>query len=128
MFRRKIIIHNLLSSIFLILLSFDLRNYRNINQTTLIIVHGMEYDSFKQLSNRGYQNNFKLLPSDKLFIKSQPTGKLKQERTKIGKRFLSSDTKYLMRKVSVAANSQIHDNYVSQQFKWSNRCVYFLIS
>ena len=128
MFRRKIIIHNLLSSIVLILLSFDLRNYRNINQTTLIIVHGMEYDSFKQLSNRGYQNNFKLLPSDKLFIKSQPTGKLKQERTKIGKRFLSSDTKYLMRKVSVAANSQIHDNYVSQQFKWSNRCVYFLIS
>ena len=127
MFRRKIINHKLLPSIVFILLSFDLRDYRNINQSSLIIVHGIEYDSFKQLPNRGYQNNFKLLPSDKLFIKSQPTGYLKQKGTKIGKRFLSSDTKYLMRKVSVAANSQIHDNYVSQQFKWSNRCVYSLI-
>ena len=37
------------------------------------------------------------------------------------KRFLSTETKQSMGDVSVASNSFIHDNYVSQQFKWSNR-------
>lgn len=37
------------------------------------------------------------------------------------KRFLSSETKESMGGVSVASNSFVHDNYISQQFKWSNR-------
>ena len=39
----------------------------------------------------------------------------------LSKRFLSSETKQSMRDISVASNSIIHDNYISQQFKWSNR-------
>ena len=107
-------------SIFLILSNFTLQEYQNVERRNMI-VFGIELEHLKRFSNPGYRNNFRLLPSDKLFVKSQPS-RMKLERTQhFGKRFLSSDTKYLIRDVSVAANSKIHDNYVSQQFKWSNR-------
>ena len=107
-------------SIFLILSNFTLQEYQNVNQRNMIVI-GKELDDFNSFSNPGYQNDFRLLPSNKLFVKSQPS-RMRSERTQhFGKRFLSSDTKYLIRDVSVASNSKIHDNYVSQQFKWSNR-------
>ena len=107
-------------SFFLILSNFTLQEYQNVEQRNMIVL-GKELKLFTKFSNPGYQNNFQLLPSNKLFVKSQPS-QMKLERTQhFGKRFLSSDTKYLIRDVSVASNSKIHDNYVSQQFKWSNR-------
>ena len=107
-------------SFFLILSNFTIQEHQNVEQRNMIVL-GKELDHLKRVSNPGFQNNFRLLPSNKLFVKSQPSG-MRLERTQhFGKRFLSSDTKYLIRDVSVASNSKIHDNYVSQQFKWSNR-------
>ena len=102
---------------------FQILQFKNIKMAEQrnMIVLGKELDHLKRVSNPGYQNNVRLLPSNKLFVKSQPS-RMRLERTQqFGKRFLSSDTKYLIRDVSVASNSKIHDNYVSQQFKWSNR-------
>ena len=39
----------------------------------------------------------------------------------MSKRFLSSETKESIGDISLASNSIIHDKYISQQFKWSNR-------
>ena len=100
--------------------NFTIQEYQNVEQRNMIVL-GKELDHIKRVSNPGYRNNFRLLPSNKLFVKSQPS-QMRLERTQhLGKRFLSSDTKYLIRDVSVASNSKIHDNYVSQQFEWSNR-------
>ena len=104
-------------SFFLILSNFTIQEHQNVEQRNMIVLG----NELKRVSNPGFQNNFRLLPSNKLFVKSQPS-RMRLERTQnFGKRFLSSDTKYLIRDVSVASNSKIHDNYVSQQFKWSNR-------
>ena len=54
-------------------------------------------------------------------VSPQSSTKMVPRSTKqIGKRFLSSESKQSMRDVSLASNSNIHDNYISQQFKWSN--------
>ena len=129
MFRWKSNINTkLLFSFCLIFTNFNGKKYSNLNNNSLV-VHGRDYVPFQAQPNRRFQNKFHPLPFDKLFIKSTQSSldrrkdnqKTKIKPPKLGKRFLSSDTKHLMRKVSVASNSEIHDNYVSQQFKWSNR-------
>ena len=112
--------YKLLLLLFVILSNFDVRDYQNIDKKNMM-VNGKKHFDFEKILNRDYQNNFQLLPSNRLFMKSQPSQMSKERTQHVNKRFLSSDTKYLMRKVSVASNSEIHDNYVSQQLKWSNR-------
>ena len=58
-----------------------------------------------------YANNLVAYPADTANKPSSP----------FSKRFLSSETKESMGGISVASNSYIHDNYISQQYKWSNR-------
>ena len=62
-------------------------------------------------------------------VSPQSSTKMVPRSTKqIGKRFLSSESKQSMRDVSLASNSNIHDNYISQQFKWSNSRFSFSIN
>lgn len=119
----------ILFSFCLILANFNVKNYSNLNVNSLI-VDGKEYVPIHHPPNRRFQNKFHPLPFDKIFIQSTQSfsGQRRKDQKRLSKspklfrkRFLSSDTKHLMRKVSVASNSEIHDDYVSQQFKWSNR-------
>ena len=130
MFRWKNNINNaILFSFCLILTNFTVKNFSNLNIFGLM-VDGKKYVPFHDQPNLHFQHKFRPLPFDKLFVQSTQSfsGQRRKDQKRSSKspklfrrRFLSSDTKHLMRKVSVASNSEIHDNYVSQQFKWSNR-------
>ena len=118
MFKKKLI----LTFVF-ILTNFNLNKYQNN-----LIVYGHEvvkprkaFHHQRKFTNLRPLHHRNLPPKAKSFVNIWENNPRIRQQNPLEKRFLSSETKKSMKGVSVASNSVIHDNYISQQFKWSNR-------